>query len=124
LPLMPLTPPELGAGGDLPPFYTHSYTRNMEVFCPEAWGQDETARGYTYRGASFVFAYASTGIANIPPPRQPWPSSGTVVAYCYTHVRRLGPDAWAMEGRHFIGSLIIVREDGSTSHIQADRVEQ
>ena len=98
------------------------YTRNMEVFhCPEAWGTYEAVGGYDYRGASQVF---SIGLENISPPRQPRRGSGTVVAVCNAHVRRLGPNAWATDADgKFIGPRIVVREDGSTSQVQAEQVE-
>jgi len=101
------------------------YTHSMEVFhCPEAQGEYEAVGGYDYRGASSVFAYAGDGMTSLPPQRQPRRGSGTVVAVCTAHTRHLDPNTWAMEGRHFIGPLIVVREDGSASQIQADRVEQ
>ena len=98
------------------------YTRNIEVFhCSEAWGPYATTRGYDYRGAASA---VSTGLGNIPPPRLSRPGSGTVVALCSTHTKHLGPDSWATDAQgNFIGPLLVVREDGSTSQIQANLVE-
>ncbi len=100
------------------------YTRNTDVFhCPEAWGLYDKAEGYEYRGASSVYSVYD-GPGSFPTPRQPHPGSGTVVAFCTTHTKHLAPDVWNYEGGHLNGPLIIVREDGSTSQIEAARVEQ
>lgn len=100
------------------------YTDTTDIFhCPEAWGPYDKAQGYEYRGASSVYSIF-TGPGSIPPPRQPHPGSGTVVAYCTTHTIHLAPDVWNYEGGHLNGPLLIVREDGSTSQIEAALVEQ
>ena len=100
------------------------YTHTTDVFhCPEAWGPFDKAHGYEYRGASSVYYFAA-GPADLRPLRQPHPGAGTVVAYCATHTIHLAPDVWNYEGGHLNGPLIIVREDGSTSQIEAASVER
>ena len=96
------------------------YTRTSGVFhCPDAVGPIEKSRGYEY--VDRVPPSIAMGNSVFKAPR---PGSGTVVAYCDVHTKRLGPDGYELDAQgHLIGPLIVVREDGSTSQIQADRTE-
>ena len=97
------------------------YTHNTEVFhCPDALGGSMgRSRGYFYVYGSLPYT-----ISGIPPLRSPRPGSGTVVAFCNEHAKRSGPDGWELDAQgHAIGPLIVVREDGSTSQVQAGLVE-
>lgn len=95
------------------------YTHNADVFhCPDAIGVIEKSRGYfyVYGSAPYFFSPGFTLKA-------PRPGSGAVVAFCEAHTQRSG-DGWALDaGGNEIGPLIVVREDGSTSQIQADQIE-
>ncbi len=101
------------------------YTHTLDVFhCPDALGPISKSRGYFYVYGSLPYAYSKEIIKEITR-KAPRPGSGTVVAFCDEHTRRSGPDGWALDAQgHEIGPLIVVREDGSTSQIQADRVER
>ena len=96
------------------------YTRAPDVFhCPDASGYFEKSRGYFYVYGSLPYVHSS-GITL----KAPRPGSGTVVAFCEAHTKRTGPDGYELDAQaHEIGPLIAVREDGSTSQIQADLVE-
>ncbi len=96
------------------------YTRTSAVFhCPDALGDVDKSRGYFYVYGSLPFV--NTGVFSLKAPR---PGSGTVVAFCEQHTQRSGPDGWALDAQgHEIGPLIVVREDGSTSQVQANLVE-
>ena len=96
------------------------YTRSTEVFhCPDAWGEAEKSRGYSYVYGSLPYFYSSAIIL-----KAPRPGSGTVVAFCEAHTRRAGPDGYELDAQgHLIGTLMVVREDGSTGQVQANLVE-
>lgn len=97
-----------------------SYTRSPNVFhCPDALSYFDKSRGYFYVYGSLP--YVKTGAFSLKAPR---PGSGTVVAFCEQHTQRSGPDGWVLDAQgHEIGPLIVVREDGSTSQVQANLVE-
>ncbi len=96
------------------------YTHNTEVFhCPDAIGYSEKSRGYFYVYGSLPYVNTSSILL-----KAPRPGSGTVVAFCEAHTKRTGLDGYELDAQgHEIGSLIIVREDGSTSQVQANLVE-
>ncbi len=94
------------------------YTHNTQVFhCPDERGRFDKILGYEYR-------VGLRGEPTDPYTKPPQPGSGTVVAVCSQHTERSGDDGWVIDASgHEIGPLIVVREDGSTSRIQASRVE-
>ena len=96
------------------------YTHNADVFhCPDTPG--DFGRGYFYDYGSMPYFYRS---ATFPVLKAPRPGSGTVVAECDAHTQRDG-DGWALDANgRAIGPIIVVREDGSTSQIQAEQIER
>ena len=96
------------------------YTRTPDVFhCPDALSYFEKSRGYFYVYGSLPYIYSNAITL-----KAPRPGSGTVVAFCEQHTQRSGPDGWVLDAQgHEIGPLIVVREDGSTSQVQANLVE-
>ena len=95
------------------------YTHNADVFhCPDALGSFEKSRGYFYVYGSLP--YFSSPALTLKAPR---PGSGTVVAFCEAHTQRSG-DGWALDANvQEIGPVIVVREDGSTSQVQANQIQ-
>ena len=96
------------------------YTHNAEIFhCPDALGPIEKNRGYFY-----VYGSLPYFLSQMPVLKAPRPGSGTVVAFCEAHTQRSG-DGWALDANgNEIGPIIVVREDGSTSQIQANQIER
>ena len=97
------------------------YTHSVDVFhCPEAQGKYEAAAGYDYVNGSLPY-FAGDG----PVVKAPRPGSGTVVAGCGAHTQRDGPDGYALDEQGCaIGSIIIVREDGSTGVVQGSQTDR
>lgn len=100
------------------------YTRNADVFhCPDALGPIEKGRGYFYNYGSLPYAYSQTTITTMAL-KAPHPGSGAVVAFCEAHAQRDG-NGWVMDASgHEIGPLIVAREDGSASQVQASQTER
>lgn len=93
------------------------YTHDARVFhCPEERGVFDKALGYEY-GAALMGSRVN------PYQRPPRPGSGTVVAWCAQHTERSGEDGWVLDadGKES-GPLVVVREDGSASRVQASQV--
>ena len=97
------------------------YTHSAEVFhCPDALSYFEKSQGYFYVYGSLPYVYGN-GSFTLKAPR---PGPGSVVAFCEQHTQRSGLDGWVLDAQgHEIGPLIVVREDGSTSQVQANLVE-
>ena len=95
------------------------YTHSADVFrCPEAQGTHEKEWGYDYINGALPYFNGDAPVF-----KAPRPGSGTVVAVCGVHTERDGPDGYKLDAQgHGIGPLIVVREDGSTSQVQANLV--
>jgi len=94
------------------------YTHSTSVFhCPNEIGPVERALGYEYRtGLHTSRSYQWE--------KAPRPNSGTVVAFCGQHAKRIGPDGWELDSTgHVIGPVNIVREDGSTKTIRGNQID-
>ncbi|MGI4788065.1 MAG: DUF1559 domain-containing protein [Janthinobacterium lividum] len=94
------------------------YTHSADVFyCPDSLG--DFGRGYFYVYGSAPWIYDPTFVL-----KAPRPGSGTVVAFCDAHTQRNGEDPALDANGKEIGPVIVVREDGSTSQVQASQIEQ
>lgn len=49
--------------------------------------------------------------------------AGTVLVFCEAHTQRDGSNGWVLDAQRCeIGPLVVVREDGSTSEVEASQV--
>ena len=93
------------------------YTHNADVFhCPDTLG--DFGRGYFYVYGSAPWVYNPGFVL-----KAPRPGSGAVVAFCDAHTQRSGDGSAIGTNGQEIGPVIVVREDGSTSQVQADQIQ-